>query len=202
LPLDISNNLLTGEIPSTLGECLHLESLHLEGNLLDGRIPQSFAALRGISDMDLSRNNLSGQVPDFFEGFSSMSLLNLSFNNLDGPMPTGGIFQNASKVFVQGNKELCAVSSILRLPLCHTAASQQKHRFHIRKIIGLSALALVMLSCFGVIFLKKRKKVKQEDHPSFKELKKFTYADLVKATNGFSLSQLGLFRKVWVCVQR
>uniref|UniRef100_M8BR80 non-specific serine/threonine protein kinase n=1 Tax=Aegilops tauschii TaxID=37682 RepID=M8BR80_AEGTA len=147
--------------------------------------------------MDLSRNNLSGQVPDFFEGFSSMSLLNLSFNNLDGPMPTGGIFQNASKVFVQGNKELCAVSSILRLPLCHTAASQQKHRFHIRKIIGLSALALVMLSCFGVIFLKKRKKVKQEDHPSFKELKKFTYADLVKATNGFSLSQLGLFRKVW-----
>ncbi|VAI89585.1 unnamed protein product [Triticum turgidum subsp. durum] len=189
-PLDISNNLLTGEIPSTLGECLHLESLHLEGNLLDGRIPQSFAALKGISDMDLSRNNLSGQVPDIFEAFSSMSLLNLSFNNLEGPMPSGGIFQNASKVFVQGNKELCAVSPLLRLPLCHTAASQQRHRFHILKIIGLSALALVVLSCFGVIFLKKRKKVKQEDHPSFEELKKFTYADLVKATNGFSLANL------------
>ncbi|XP_044961764.1 probable LRR receptor-like serine/threonine-protein kinase At3g47570 isoform X1 [Hordeum vulgare subsp. vulgare] len=189
-PLDISNNLLTGEIPSTLGQCLHLESLHLEGNLLDGRIPQSFAALKGISDMDLSRNNLSGQVPDFFEAFNSMSLLNLSFNNLEGPMPTGGIFQNASKVFVQGNKELCAVSPLLRLPLCHTAASQQGHRFHILKIIGLSALALVMLSCFGVIFLKKGKKVKQEDHPSFEELKKFTYADLVKATNGFSLANL------------
>ncbi|VAI77708.1 unnamed protein product [Triticum turgidum subsp. durum] len=189
-PLDISNNLLTGEIPSTLGDCLHLESLHLEGNLLDGRIPQSFAALKGISDMDLSRNNLSGQVPDFFEAFSSLSLLNLSFNNLEGPMPTGGIFQNASKVFVQGNKELCAVSPLLRLPLCHTAASQQRHRFHILKIMGLSALVLVMLSCIGLIFLKKGKKAKQEDHPSVEELKKFTYADLVKATNGFSLANL------------
>ncbi|KAM3212270.1 hypothetical protein ACQJBY_065383 [Aegilops geniculata] len=189
-PLNISNNLLIGEIPSTLGECLHLESLHLEGNLLDGRIPQSFAALKGISDMDLSRNNLSGQVPDFFEAFSSMSLLNLSFNNLEGPMPTGGIFQNASKVFVQGNKELCAVSPLLRLPLCHSAASQQRHRSNIAKIVGFSVLALVMLSCFGVIFLKKRKKVKQEDHPSFEELKKFTYADLVEATNGFSLANL------------
>jgi len=189
-PLNISNNQLTGEIPSTLGECLHLESLHLEGNLLDGRIPPSLAALRGVSDLDLSRNKLSGQVPDFFEAFSSMSLLNLSFNNLEGPIPTGGIFQNASKVFVQGNKELCAVSSPLNLPRCQTNSSKHMHTSNILKIVGLSAVSLVMLSFFGVIFLKKRNKVKQEAHPSTKGLKKLTYDDLVKATNGFSLANL------------
>ncbi|KAK1610931.1 hypothetical protein QYE76_034604 [Lolium multiflorum] len=189
-PLNLSNNKLTGEIPSTLGECLHLESLHLEGNLLDGRIPQSFTELRGISDMDLSRNNLSGQIPDFFEAFSSMSLLNLSFNNLEGPVPTGGVFQNASKVFVQGNKELCAVLSPLKLPRCRTAASEHKRTSNILKIVGFSSLSLVLLSCIGFIFLKKRNKVKQETLPSIKEFKKIGYADIVKATNGFSLANL------------
>ncbi|KAM0836967.1 hypothetical protein ACQ4PT_061978 [Festuca glaucescens] len=187
-PLNISNNQLTGQIPSTLAQCVHLESLHLEGNLLDGQIPQSFAALRGISDMDLSQNNLSGPIPDFFQSFSSMSVLNLSFNNLEGPIPTGGIFQNASKVFVQGNKELCAISPLLKLPLCHT--DKQRHTSNILKIVGFVALFLVLVSCFGAIILKKRKKVKHAADPSFEELKKFTYADLVKATNGFSLANL------------
>ncbi|XP_047074162.1 receptor kinase-like protein Xa21 isoform X2 [Lolium rigidum] len=190
-PLNISNNQLTGEIPSTLGGCLHLESLHLEGNLLDGRIPQSFNQLRGISDMDLSRNSLSGQIPDFFvETFGSMSLLNLSFNNLEGPVPIGGIFQNASKVFVQGNKELCAVSSPLKLPPCHTAASKQKHTSNILKMVGISALSMVLLSCIGVVFMKKGSKAKQAALPSVKGFKKMAYADLVKATNGFSLANL------------
>lgn len=187
-PLNISNNQLTGEIPSTIAECVHLESLHLEGNLLDGQIPQSFAALRGISDMDLSRNNLSGKIPDFFQSFSSLSVLNLSFNNLEGPIPTGGIFQNASKVFVQGNKELCAISPLLKLPLCHKA--KPRHASNFLKIVGFSTLALVLLSCFGAIILKKRTKVKHTADPSFEELKKITYADLVKATNGFSLANL------------
>ncbi|KAM0901895.1 hypothetical protein ACQ4PT_019657 [Festuca glaucescens] len=187
-PLNISNNQLTGEIPSTLGQCLHLESLHLEGNLLDGRIPQSFTELRGISDMDLSRNKLSGQIPDFFGAFSSMSLLNLSFNDLEGPIPTSGIFQNASKVFVQGNKELCAISSPLKLPRCHTAASEHSHTSNILKIVGFSILSLFLLSCIGVVFMKKGKKVKQGALPSVKGLKTLTYADLVKATNGFSLA--------------
>uniref|UniRef100_A0ACD6AGU5 Uncharacterized protein n=1 Tax=Avena sativa TaxID=4498 RepID=A0ACD6AGU5_AVESA len=188
-PLNLSNNRLTGEIPSTLGECLHLESLHLEGNLLYGRIPQSFTELRGIRDMDLSRNNLSGQIPDFFEA-SSMSLLNLSFNNLEGPVPTGGIFQNASKVFVQGNKELCVVSSALKLPRCHTAATKHMYASNILKIVGFSALSLVMLSCIALIFLKKRNKVKQAALPSIKGFNKMAYADLVKATNGFSFRNL------------
>ncbi|KAF8658960.1 hypothetical protein HU200_058798 [Digitaria exilis] len=99
--LIISNNKLSGKIPSTLGECVHLESLNMEANLLDGTIPESFANLRGIIMMDLSQNNLSGQIPEFIENFDDIKLLNLSFNDLEGQVPTGGIFQNASEVFVQ-----------------------------------------------------------------------------------------------------
>ncbi|KAL6603890.1 hypothetical protein ACP70R_044251 [Stipagrostis hirtigluma subsp. patula] len=190
-PLNMSNNKLSGQIPSTLGECVHLESLRMEGNLLDGRIPESFINLRGITEMDLSQNNLSGEIPEFFESFSSMKLLNLSFNNLEGPVPTGGIFQNAREVFIQGNKNVCASNPSLQLPLCNLETSKQRQGSNILKIVGFIALSMVLLSCFAAfLLLKKRKKVKQEGHPSCKELTKFSYTDLVRATNGFSLANL------------
>ncbi|KAE8812944.1 putative LRR receptor-like serine/threonine-protein kinase [Hordeum vulgare] len=190
-PLNIANNQLSGQIPSTLGECVHLESLHMEGNNFHGRIPQSFMNLRGIIVMDLSQNNLSGKIPNFFESFSSMKLLNLSFNNLEGPIPLGGMFQNESEVFIQGNKKLCASTPVLGLPLCSAVISRKKsYTSKILKIVAITAISLVMLSCFGVIVLNKRKKIKHASHPSIKELKKLTYADLVKATNGFCSANL------------
>ncbi|KAM3299334.1 hypothetical protein ACQJBY_040700 [Aegilops geniculata] len=189
--LNISNNQLSGEIPSTLGECVHLESLHMEGNTFHGSIPQPLMNLRGIIVMDLSQNNLSGEIPNFFQSFSSMKLLNLSFNNLEGSVPSGGMFQNGSEVFIQGNKKLCANTPLLELPLCNGVIYKQKmHISKILKIVAITALSLVLLSCLGVIIFKRRKKIKQEAHPSIKELKKLTYADLVKATNGFSLANL------------
>lgn len=193
--LNISNNMLAGRIPSTLGQCVHLESLHMEGNLLDGRIPQSLQGLRGLVEMDMSRNDLSGEIPEFFETFSSMKLLNLSFNDLEGPVPTGGIFQDARDVFVQGNKDLCSSSSahLLQLPLCTTDTTSKRHRHtssYVLKLVGFTALSLVLLLCFAVVLLKKRKKFQQVDHPSSMDLKKFTYAGLVKATNSFSSDNL------------
>jgi len=161
----------------------------MEGNLLEGKIPKSFAEMRGIIELDLSRNNLSGAIPEWFESFSSLNLLNLSFNNLEGPVPTGGIFQSKSTVYIQGNKKLCGSSPLLKLPLCDSKASRKKHTAKILKVLGLSALSLLLLSCLAVILLKK-KKVKREAQPSFKELKKLSYADIVKATNGFSSSNL------------
>ena len=119
-----------------------------------------------------------------------MKLLNLSFNNLEGSVPADGIFQNGSNVFIQGNKKLCASTPLLQLPLCNAETSKQRHTSNILKIVGFTALFLVLVSCFGVIIWKMRKKVTQAAHPYFEELTKFTYADLVKATNGFSLANL------------
>uniref|UniRef100_A0ACD5WVS9 Uncharacterized protein n=1 Tax=Avena sativa TaxID=4498 RepID=A0ACD5WVS9_AVESA len=189
-PLSISSNQLSGQIPSTLGQCVHLESLHMEGNLLHGRIPQSFVNLRGIIVIYLSQNNLSGEIPDFLKFFMSMKLLNLSFNNLEGPIPADGIFQNESNVFIQGNKKLCASTPLLQLQLCKADTPKQNHTSKILKIVGSVALFLILVSCFGVISLKRRNKVKQAANPSFEELKKFTYADLLNATNGYSVANL------------
>ncbi|XP_006651513.1 receptor kinase-like protein Xa21 [Oryza brachyantha] len=189
--LNFSNNRLFGLIPNNLGSCVHLESLHMEGNFLDGRIPNSFINLKSISEIDLSRNNLSGEIPEFFQSFNSLKLLNLSFNNLEGQMPTGGIFQNSSEVFVQGNSMLCSNSPKLHLPLCSGSTSKHRRTSRDLKIVGLSvALALISLSCVILIVFKRRKRTKQSDHLSCKEWKKFSYSDLVKATNGFSSDNL------------
>jgi hypothetical protein len=140
--------------------------------------------------MDLSHNNFSGEIPDFFESFGSIKLLNLSFNNFEGPVPPGGFFQNGSELFIQGNKKLCASTPLLQLPLCNTETSKQKHISKILKKVGFSALSLVLLSTFTIILVKKRKNFQQTAHPSCKGLKKFTYADLVRATDGFSSANL------------
>ncbi|KAL6839532.1 hypothetical protein ACP4OV_030802 [Aristida adscensionis] len=188
--LSISNNQLSGQIPSTLGACVHLESIHMEANLLDGTIPESLTNLRGIMVMDLSQNNLSGEIPAFIETLSDIKLLNLSLNNLEGPVPVGGIFQNASEVFVQGNKKLCTETPLLQLPLCSVEISKRSRESKIVKIVGSISLSVVLLLCLVVVLLKKRKKAIKSAHPSCKELKRFSYGDLVKATNGFSLANL------------
>jgi hypothetical protein len=188
--INFSSNHLSGQIPTTLGSCVLLETLRMEGNFLDGRIPESFANLRGIAEIDLFRNNLSGEIPKFFQSLNSLKLLNVSFNNLDGPIPTAGIFQNSSEVFLQGNTMLCSSFAMPELPLCH-ASSKHRRSSNAAKIAGISvALALAFLACVTCILLKRSKKSNNSGHPSFNELKNFSYDDLVRATNGFSSQNL------------
>ncbi|WVZ79603.1 hypothetical protein U9M48_027166, partial [Paspalum notatum var. saurae] len=91
-------------------------------------------------------------------------------------------FQNKSTVYIQGNKKLCVSTPLLKLPFCDDAKATRKNlTLKILKVVGLSALSLLMLSCLAGILLKQRKKGIE---------KKFSYSDLFKATNGFSSSNL------------
>ncbi|KAG2606907.1 hypothetical protein PVAP13_4NG177111 [Panicum virgatum] len=158
--LYLQENDFSGPIPKALGYCKNLEMLNLSWNSLDGRIPKKLLTLSSLSiGMDLSHNQLSGQIPLEIGGLINLGLLNMSNNQLSGQIPS-------------------------TLGQC-----KKKHTAKILKVLGLSALSLLLLSCLAVILLKK-KKVKREAQPSFKELKKLSYADIVKATNGFSSSKL------------
>ncbi|XP_006647067.2 probable LRR receptor-like serine/threonine-protein kinase At3g47570 [Oryza brachyantha] len=189
--ISIANNRLTDNIPSTLGNCVLLEYLHMEGNLLTGNIPQSFMNLKSIKELDLSRNRLSGKVPEFLTLFSSLQKLNLSFNDFEGPIPSNGVFSNASRVILDGNYRLCANAPGYSLPLCPESGSQSKHKSTVLKIVIPIAVTAVVISllCLTAVLIKRRKEEPSLQHSSV-NLRKISYEDIAKATNGFSSSNL------------
>ena len=63
--LELSNNKLSGEIPSSMGNCSNLEVVKLNNNRLSGQIPQQLSELHRLIIFSVANNLLSGPVPDF-----------------------------------------------------------------------------------------------------------------------------------------
>ncbi|KAK1270539.1 putative receptor-like protein kinase [Acorus gramineus] len=191
--LDVSENRLSGEIPNELGDCQVLEYLYMEGNFFQGSIPPSFGKLKGIRELDLSRNKFSGQFPDFLENLHSAQYLNLSFNNFNGEVPQGGVFNNASAISVAGNNNLCGGIPKLQLPPCPNKSSKRRKQ-HLAVIIMVpvvSILCSIVLLYFCIICWTKSSKAKIPSTPSSSDQhKKVSYAELYKATDGFSSENL------------
>ncbi|WKA06718.1 hypothetical protein VitviT2T_024606 [Vitis vinifera] len=57
------NNILTGHLPSSMGSLLQLRSLHLHNNSLSGTLPPSMKGCKSLSFVDLSENEFSGSIP-------------------------------------------------------------------------------------------------------------------------------------------
>ncbi|XLU99834.1 hypothetical protein S245_014174 [Arachis hypogaea] len=75
-------------IPSWLWNKTTLESLEISNNLLMGEISPSICNLQSLINLDLSFNNLFGMIPSCLGSFSqSLQLLNVSGNKLTGNIP-------------------------------------------------------------------------------------------------------------------
>ncbi|KAL7208921.1 hypothetical protein ACSBR1_030623 [Camellia fascicularis] len=192
--MDVSYNKLSGPIPNTLSNCLSLEWLYLEANSFEGEIPQSLRMLRGLRELDLSHNNLSGKIPSYL-GELQLDMLNLSFNRLHGEVPIQGVFQNGSAISIVGNNDLCGGIAKLDLPPCPSSKSSNNKLSHRMKVILLVVGLVIFLSLFVsfFIFLQRRHvaKKKTSSTPSIKhQFLRVSYAELLKATNGFSEANL------------
>ncbi|XP_023757191.1 receptor kinase-like protein Xa21 [Lactuca sativa] len=186
--LDLSDNNLSGNIPNSLGGCTSLEFLSLKGNLFQGTVPSSLSSMRGLSILDLSHNNLSGQIPHFLERISFV-YVNLSFNDFEGEVPVIGMFANASAFSVLGNSRLCGGLAELGLPKCNETHDKHKKNFPLFAIFILIASILFTILCFAYVWCKKRK---SQPSPASRDERfmKVSYAQLLKATNGFSEDNL------------
>ena len=90
--LDLSENRLSGEIPTALGENLfNLEVLDLSKNRLRGSIPASLGKLTDLTELDLSGNQLGGGIPAELGNLANLEVLRLSGrgNQFDGCIPVG-----------------------------------------------------------------------------------------------------------------
>ncbi|PIA37786.1 hypothetical protein AQUCO_03000368v1 [Aquilegia coerulea] len=84
--LILRNNLLSGSIPSDIGEYQNLQRLDLSFNNLSGQIPTSLFNLGSLSHLFLGNNSLSGAIPP--QKNSSILNVDLSYNRLSGSLPS------------------------------------------------------------------------------------------------------------------
>ncbi|CBI22623.3 unnamed protein product, partial [Vitis vinifera] len=86
--LDISGNLLSGELPNCWMYWRELTMLKLGNNNLTGHIPSSMGSLIWLVILDLSNNYFISISFDRFANLNSLVTLNLAFNNIQGPIPS------------------------------------------------------------------------------------------------------------------
>ncbi|XP_059315678.1 receptor-like protein EIX2 [Lycium ferocissimum] len=86
--LDLSNNLLSGELPDCLMEFEELAILNLANNNLHGKIPSSVGALHNIQSLQLQNNNFTGHLPTSLMNCSMLTILDVGGNKLSGEIPS------------------------------------------------------------------------------------------------------------------
>ncbi|KAL5573049.1 hypothetical protein UlMin_022646 [Ulmus minor] len=105
--IDLSSNMLMGEIPEEITELIGLVSLNLSKNNLSEQIPSRIGRLESLDALDLSNNKFSGVIPLSLSEVDRLNKLDLSNNNLSGKIPTSTQLQSFDATSYLGNPELC-----------------------------------------------------------------------------------------------
>lgn len=108
-----------------------------------------------------------------------------------------GVFQNRTAVSVDGNNELCGGIGDLKLPPCSSQNTKKKYVPTVLKVLIPMVAALVIcftLSVYFCLFVCRRRRRSRDtisSMPPFEgQFLRLSYADLLKATNGFSEANL------------
>ncbi|KAL9318026.1 hypothetical protein ACSQ67_014543 [Phaseolus vulgaris] len=117
--LSLSNNFLSGSIPSNIGQDMsQLEGLDLSGNFITGTIPSSMSLLNDLTFLDLSNNILSGKIPLYGEEHKlHLYTIDLSGNNLSGGIPAWMCTTPSLRIVQLSNNSLSGELSSM-LPNC------------------------------------------------------------------------------------
>ncbi|TYH00304.1 hypothetical protein ES288_A10G264500v1 [Gossypium darwinii] len=88
LGLNLSNNILEGNIPPCLGSLDFDFYLDLSHNQLSGGIPEKLAKCDELVFLGLSNNRLSGKISPTIFSLQKLNFLYLDGNNFDGRLPS------------------------------------------------------------------------------------------------------------------
>ncbi|CAL2253882.1 unnamed protein product [Prunus armeniaca] len=105
----LSNNNISGDIPTKIGQLQLLQELYLDSNNFSGVIPDQISNLKNLEVLNLSMNLLSGIIPSSLASLNFLREFNTSYNNLEGPIPIGTQLQSFNASAFEGNPKLCGV---------------------------------------------------------------------------------------------
>ncbi|KAL6842102.1 hypothetical protein ACP4OV_028081 [Aristida adscensionis] len=192
--MDLSNNHLVGRLSNCFANNKMLVYLNLSHNSFEDSIPDSFRHLTNLEALDLSFNNLSGTIPNYLANFTYLSSLNLSFNNFKGQIPNGGVFANLTLQSLTGNLRLCGGPRDLGLSPC-LDNPKQTHGRHFLKFV-LPVVTIVCVAIAVSLYLVRRKKIKKSDDKCSNNVadlishRSVSYYEIVRATENFNQDNL------------
>ncbi|XP_056162542.1 probable LRR receptor-like serine/threonine-protein kinase At3g47570 isoform X2 [Syzygium oleosum] len=194
LYLNLSHNHLNGALPTEVGQINHLDTLDVSGNMFGGEIPSTLGDCNALVVLVMKDNHFQGSIPQSISSLRSIEKLDLSNNNLSGMLPTEGVFKNASATFIEGNNKICGGIPEFRLPKCVSRHSKSKGvvrklKLLLSTIFGLLGVVLVLVFVY-VCWLKKKKAQEPTSSSIADSWQNLSYGTLLKATNGFSSTNL------------
>lgn len=113
----MSDNHLTGPIPSCIGDMTDLTSLYLSRNQMSGTLPSSVGDLRKLTLIDVSSNGFYGTVPSSIADWENVMVeFSLCYNKFSS-------FENGLESFSTGSRTTAATSTAIRGPVRSQATS-------------------------------------------------------------------------------
>ncbi|KAJ1385266.1 Malectin-like carbohydrate-binding domain [Sesbania bispinosa] len=153
--IDLGSQGLKGFISDQISLLSDLVSLNLSSNLLVGEIPYGLGQ-KSLIHLDLSNNQLTGSIPDSIAS-SSLQLVLLNGNLLEGRVPEElySIGVHGGAIDLSGNKGLCGVPS---LPTCPMFWENGRLSTQGKIAIGLSCLFVFCVILLLVyIYIRRRR---------------------------------------------
>ncbi|KAJ1261556.1 hypothetical protein BS78_09G038900 [Paspalum vaginatum] len=87
--LSLHNSNLSGSICPAIGNLTFLRTLNLSSNMLSGDIPGTISRLRRLRILQLSNNSLTGEILVGLSNCSNLVFLSVEVNKLHGGIPSG-----------------------------------------------------------------------------------------------------------------
>ncbi|XP_059654989.1 receptor-like protein EIX2 [Cornus florida] len=86
--LDLSNNILSGELSHCSMQWQYLANINLGRNNLSGKVPNLMGSLRMLKSLQLHNNKFIGEIPLSLRNCTSLSFIDLGGNELTGLIPS------------------------------------------------------------------------------------------------------------------
>ncbi|KAK9822777.1 hypothetical protein WJX74_007857 [Apatococcus lobatus] len=85
--LELSSNMMTGQLPNAYGTLPQLRTVDLSGNGFSGAFPATWASSTSMLGIMVQNNLLSGSLPTTWDPAFQLEVLDISGNNFTGTIP-------------------------------------------------------------------------------------------------------------------
>lgn len=129
--LNLSNNLLQGNVPRGLLRHTALKILDLHDNQLHGALPNSFPQSTSLKVFSIQDNMLTGSINPSIDNLVALQRLDVSSNKLDGAIPTtlGNLIKMTSLSLGSNDFAASAIPPFLaKMPLLQELSLKATHR--------------------------------------------------------------------------